>query len=78
MKIEARNREHRERYEVYLDGVDVSDCVKAADDVAHEVVIVIRRPSGRLVRDDQGHVLTATGRGHVVIVSRQHAPAMVD
>jgi hypothetical protein len=76
MKIEARNREHRERYEVYLDGVNVSDCVQTADDVAHEVTMLIRRPSGELVKRD-GRVLKVTTHGHVVIVSRTQAPALM-
>lgn len=76
MKIEARNREHRERYEVYLDGVNVSDCCQTADDVAHEVTVLVRRPSGDLVKHD-GRVLKATVRGHVSIVSRNHAPALM-
>jgi elongation factor P--beta-lysine ligase len=71
MKILASNREHRERYEVYLDGVNVSDCVTEADDILHQVEIVVRRPTGDKVR--RGHkVLTATAMGHVAIVAKVH------
>jgi len=76
VKIEARNAEHVRRYEVYLDGVNVSDCVKEADDIAHEVVAIIRRPDGSLVRN-QGRVLTAVVRGQVTIVSKVNEPSLV-
>lgn len=77
MKISATNRDHRARYTVYLDGVDVSDCVQEADDVAHTVTLVIRRPDGSLVRLGT-RVLKATVFGHVTIVSRANAPALME
>lgn len=76
MKIHATNREHRERYEVYLDGVNVSDCVTQADDIAHQVEIVVRRPNGDKVRRGE-KVLTATAIGHVAIVAKVNRIAIL-
>jgi hypothetical protein len=76
MKIVASNPEHRARYVVFLDGLDISDCVTQADDIAHEVVVVVRRPNGQKVRNE-GKILTAVVRGHVSIISRIDQPGMV-
>lgn len=75
MKIDARNREHRTRYRVYLDGVDVSTCVQEADDLAHEITVVVRDPQGKPLRGRNGF-LKATVRGHVVIVSNTNTAPM--
>lgn len=75
MKVDARNREHRARYRIFLDGIDVTTCVQEADDIAHEVTVVVRDPQGKPVRGNRG-LLKATVRGHVVIVSNANLPAM--
>lgn len=75
MKIQASNPQHRARYVVFLDGLDISDCVTEADDIAHEVTVMVRHPNGqKVVRN--GRYLTAVVRGHVAIVSRVDQPAM--
>lgn len=75
MKVDARNRDHRARYRIFLDGVDITTAVQEADDLAHEVVVVVRDPQGKPVRGNGG-LLKATVRGHVVIVSNSNLPAM--
>lgn len=75
MKVDARNREHRERYRIFLDGVDVTTCVQEADDIACEVTVVVRDSQGKPMRGNRGF-LKATLRGHVVIVSGVNTPPM--
>jgi hypothetical protein len=75
MKVRASNPQHRARYVIFLDGIDVSDCVTEADDIAHEVTVVVRRPNGEKIYN-QGRQLTAVVRGYVAIVSRVDQPAM--
>lgn len=75
MKVDARNPEHVRTYRIYLDGVDVSEIVQTADDIAHEVEVVIRNRKGQLIRGNGG-VLKATVRGHVTIIANANLAPM--
>lgn len=78
MKIHASNPMHRARYEVWVDGLNISNTIQEADDIAHEVWCVVRRPDGTPVRRPDGKVLLALVRGQVTIVSRINRPALVE
>lgn len=67
MKVRAQDGNNKTRYSILLEGVDISECVAEADDVSHEVTVVIRDSLGQLVRGPKG-VLTARIYGHVTIV----------
>lgn len=75
MKVDARNKTHQRAYRIYLDGVDISEIVQTADDIAHEVEVVLRNPRGQIIRGNGG-VLKATVRGHVVIVVNSNTVPM--
>jgi hypothetical protein len=77
MIVDARKRADRERYSVLLDGFDISEAIQTADDVAHEVTIVLRKPNGEPFRRADQAVLTATVRGRVTLVPRVNAAQMV-
>jgi hypothetical protein len=76
VKVSAANKDDALRYEIYLDGVNVSNVVTQADDVAHQVVFVIRTPDGNVLRRADGKALTVKGDGHVAIVSKINEPAL--
>lgn len=76
MKISAKNAEHRARYEIYVDGVNVSEITHEADDVAHVVTFVVLGRDGRAIRNSANQLLLGQIRGHVAIVSKVNAPAM--
>lgn len=69
MKVQASDLAHRAKYEIYLDGVNISDAVVDADDVAHIVRVVVRDAKGQPFRRD-GVPLGAVLHGHVAIVSK--------
>jgi hypothetical protein len=76
MKISAKNADHRARYEIYVDGINVSGIVHEADDITHVVTIVVCGRDGKPIRNASKQLLLGKVFGHVSIVSKVNEPAM--